>query len=90
MLLPLPVLLPFPGGGHGEPLPYLQGAPCDSVASATLREALEALWHAHPGLRARVLTEQGANREHISVFVGNEHCRHIVATPDMQGVEIPI
>jgi molybdopterin converting factor small subunit len=57
-----------------------------------LREALEALWRAHPGLRDRVLTEQGAIREHIGVFVGNENCRYTgdLATPVAEGAEISI
>ncbi len=39
---------------------------------ATLAEALSALWKLYPGLRDRILTEQGQMREHINVFIGDE------------------
>jgi len=42
---------------------------------ATVHEALEALWRVHPGLRDRVLDEQGEVRQHINVFVGEESIR---------------
>jgi sulfur-carrier protein len=44
--------------------------------ATTLRDALELLWRAHPGLRDRVLTEEGQIREHINIFVGNEAVRY--------------
>ena len=43
---------------------------------ATLRDALEALWSLYPGIRDRVVTEQGEVREHINLFVGNEDVRY--------------
>jgi molybdopterin converting factor small subunit len=42
----------------------------------TLAEALQALWSACPGMRDRVMTEQGQIREHINVFVGKENVRY--------------
>ena len=51
---------------------------------ATLLEALAALWTAYPGLRDRVMTEQGRIREHVSVFVGTENSR------DSGGLRTPI
>jgi molybdopterin converting factor small subunit len=52
-------------------------------APATVGEALEALWRAHPPLRDRVVNEQGEVRHHVNVFVGNESIRHTgsLATP---------
>jgi molybdopterin converting factor small subunit len=44
--------------------------------AATLREALDALGSLYPGIRDRVLTEQGAVREHVNIFVGNEDIRY--------------
>ena len=46
----------------------------------------------HPGVRDRVLTEQGQIREHINVFVGNEDTRYTggLATPVRAGAEISI
>ena len=35
-------------------------------------EALHQLWREHPGLRDRVLTEQGDVRPHVNVFVNSQ------------------
>jgi len=43
---------------------------------ATLAEALSALWKLYPGLRDRILTEQGQMREHINIFIGDEDVRY--------------
>lgn len=43
---------------------------------ATLAEALSALWKLHPGLRDRVITEQGQMREHVNIFIGDEDVRY--------------
>jgi molybdopterin converting factor small subunit len=45
------------------------------VSGATVAEALAALWQAYPGLRDRILTEQGEVRQHVNIFVGEEHIR---------------
>jgi molybdopterin synthase sulfur carrier subunit len=42
----------------------------------TLAEALSALWSAYPGIRDRMMTEQGEIREHINVFIGDENIRY--------------
>lgn len=61
-------------------------------APRTVLEALEALWQSHPALRDRIVDEQGAVRQHINVFVGNEAIRFAdglqTAVPD--GAEILI
>jgi molybdopterin synthase sulfur carrier subunit len=41
-----------------------------------LRDALQALWMAYPGIRDRMATEQGQIREHINIFIGNEDVRY--------------
>jgi sulfur-carrier protein len=53
------------------------------AAPGALSEALAALWSRCPGLRDRVLTEQGELRAHINLFVGNENTRYTggLATP---------
>jgi len=63
----------------------------DETAS-TLADALQALWVACPGIRDRVVTEQGLIREHINVFVGKEDVRYTggLATPIPRGAEISI
>lgn len=47
------------------------GDPGDSVTSA-----LDALFAAHPGVRDRLLTEQGNLRPHVQLFVGKESIRY--------------
>jgi sulfur-carrier protein len=53
------------------------------AAPGALSGALPALWNRCPGLRDRVLTEQGEVRTHINLFVGNENIRYTggLATP---------
>ncbi|HEY3119535.1 MAG TPA: ubiquitin-like small modifier protein 1 [Vicinamibacteria bacterium] len=64
----------------------LEGSP------ATVAQALDALCQAYPGVRDRILTEQGEVRPHVNVFVGVQSIRHTgglqTAVPD--GAEIAI
>jgi len=57
-----------------------------------LDRVLDALWAVHPGVRDRVLTEQGALRPHVNVFVGPESIRFSggLATPVTDGAEVSI
>jgi sulfur-carrier protein len=50
---------------------------------ATLNEALSALWALYPGIRDRIVTEQGEVRAHINIFIGDENIRYTggLATP---------
>ena len=59
---------------------------------ATVGEAFEALWALHPGVRDRVVNEQGEVRQHVNVFVGAESIRFTggFSTPVMDGGEISI
>lgn len=63
-----------------------------NAAPATVREALESLWKVHPGLRDRIVDEQGEVRQHINVFVGNECIRFTggLATAVPDGAELMI
>ena len=60
--------------------------------AGTVSDALQALWVACPGMRDRVVTEQGQVREHINIFVGKENIRYTggLATPVSAGSEISI
>jgi molybdopterin synthase sulfur carrier subunit len=60
--------------------------------AATVRDALESLFALYPGVRDRVLTEQGEVREHVNVFVGSEHIRYTggLGTVVADGAEISI
>ena len=60
--------------------------------TATLAEALSALWRLYPGVRDRMATEQGQIREHINVFIGDEDIRYTggLMSPVAEGSEISI
>ena len=47
------------------------------ASPATVGEALEALWARYPGVRDRIVNEQGQIRQHVNVFVGNENIRDL-------------
>jgi molybdopterin converting factor small subunit len=70
----MPVIIHIPGplrphaGGNSQV--KIDASP------ATLRDALATLWTVYPGIRDRVMTEQGEIREHVNVFVGNEDIRY--------------
>lgn len=46
------------------------------TAPRTLADALTALWTLYPGLRDRLINEQGQVRQHINLFIGNENIRY--------------
>lgn len=46
-----------------------------NTSPKTVGEALSELWKIHPGLRDRVLTEQGVVRMHVNVFLDDENIR---------------
>jgi molybdopterin converting factor small subunit len=62
------------------------------ISEGTLREALQALFAAHPGIRDRLLTEQGEIRQHVNVFVGSSEARLTggLATRLADGAEVSI
>ena len=62
------------------------------ASPATVADALTALCTLYPGVRDRVFTEQGQIRQHINIFVGNEHIRYTggLATPVAAGSELSI
>ncbi len=64
----------------------LHGAP------ATVGEALQEVGRLYPGVRDRVLLEEGTVRPHVNVFVGTENIRDTggLATPLRDGSEITI
>lgn len=61
-------------------------------AAPTAGAALKALWALHPGVRDRVMTEQGEVRQHVNVFVGDESIRFTggLGTPLPDSCEITI
>ena len=63
-----------------------------SIPRGTMSDALTALWALHPGVRDRIINEQGQVRQHINIFVGNENIRYTggLATPVSDGSQISI
>ena len=63
-----------------------------AASPATIGDALMALWTLYPGVRDRIADEQGQIRQHINIFVGNEHIRYTggLATPVGDGAQISI
>jgi len=63
-----------------------------SAEAATLQEVLDLLFVSYPGLRDRVLTEQGTVREHVNIFLGKEDVRYLdgLATQVSDNAEIMI
>jgi len=57
-----------------------------------LSDALSALWTIYPGVRDRIVTEQGQVREHINIFIGEENIRYTggLTSPVPAGCEISI
>jgi len=66
--------------------------PVEVKKGADLREALQSLFAACPGLRDRVLTESGESRRHINIFVANEDIRYTggLAMPIPDGAVVSI
>jgi molybdopterin converting factor small subunit len=53
-------------------------------SASTVGEALDRLWSMHPGLKDRVLTEEGVIRPHVNVFLDTDNVR------DLSGLSTPL
>ena len=71
---------------------YTGGESEVAAEGATLAEVLDDLEARYPGIRARVLDDQGAIRRFVNVYVGNDDVRFLEAldtkTPD--GVQVSV
>jgi molybdopterin converting factor small subunit len=71
---------------------YTGGESEVTAEGATLAEVLDDLEANHPGIRARVLDDQGAIRRFVNVYVGNDDVRFLdvldTKTPD--GAQISV
>jgi sulfur-carrier protein len=54
---------------------YTKGESEVTADGSTLAEVLDSLEAAYPGIRARVVDEQGKLRRFVNVYVGNEDVR---------------
>jgi molybdopterin synthase sulfur carrier subunit len=57
--------------------PLTSGAGEVEVEALTVREAIDALDRDHPGIRARVLDDQGTLRRFVNLFVADEDIRFL-------------
>ncbi|WP_341241332.1 MoaD/ThiS family protein [uncultured Nocardioides sp.] len=62
------------------------------ASGATLAEVLDDLESRHPGIRARILDDNGALRRFVNVYVGNDDVRFLddLATPTPDGVQVSV
>ena len=71
---------------------YTGGESEVSAEGGTLAEVLDSLDGSYPGIKARILDDQGAIRRFVNVYVGNDDVRFLDAldtkTPD--GVQISV
>ena len=72
--------------------PYTGGASEVTAEGGTLAEVLDALEAAHPGIKARVLDDDGAIRRFVNVYVNDDDVRFAeglaTATPDGTSISI--
>lgn len=64
---------------------YTAGAPVVEACGTTVAEVLEDLDRQFPGMRFRVVDEQGALRVHMKVFVRQESVRELSTALDHDG-----
>lgn len=71
---------------------YTGGAGEVGADGATLAEVLADLDARHPGIRARVLDDQGGLRRFVNVYVGDDDVRFLdgLGTPTPDGVQVSI
>jgi molybdopterin synthase sulfur carrier subunit len=64
----------------------------DPGDGATLQQVLDALDAAHPGIRARVLDEQGKLRRFVNVYVDDDDVRFAdgLETPTPSGAQVSV
>jgi molybdopterin converting factor small subunit len=71
---------------------YTDGASEVSADGGTLAEVLDSLEASYPGIRGRILDDQGALRRFVNVYVGNDDVRFLdsleTSTPDGAQVSV--
>lgn len=56
---------------------YTQGAEAVQIDAANIRELIDNLEAAHPGIRERICDDKGAVRRFVNVFVADEDIRFL-------------
>jgi len=71
---------------------YTGGASEVTAEGSTLTEVLESLDSSYPGIKGRIIDEQGALRRFVNVYVGNDDVRFLdgLATPVEEGAQVSV
>jgi sulfur-carrier protein len=71
---------------------YTKGESQVSAEGSTLAEVLESLDGSYPGIKGRVIDEQGQLRRFVNVYVGNEDVRFAggLETETPEGVQVSV
>lgn len=71
---------------------YTGGESEVTATGATLAEVLDDLDASYPGIRARILDDNGALRRFVNVYVGNEDVRFLenLETPTPDGAQVSV
>ena len=71
---------------------YTEGASEVSADGATLSEVLDNLDSSYPGIKGRIIDEQGALRRFVNVYVGNDDVRFLDAldTKTPEGAQVSV
>ncbi|HET9649359.1 MAG TPA: MoaD/ThiS family protein [Microlunatus sp.] len=71
---------------------YTGGAKEVDADGSTLAELLDSLESAHPGIKGRVLDENGALRRFVNIYVGDEDVRFVggLEAPVSDGAKVSI
>jgi molybdopterin synthase sulfur carrier subunit len=71
---------------------YTGGASEVTADGGTLSEVIESLESSYPGIRGRILDDQGAIRRFVNVYVGNDDVRFLEAldTSTPEGAQVSV
>jgi molybdopterin converting factor small subunit len=71
---------------------YTNGESEVSADGGTLAEVLESLDASYPGIRSRILDDQGTIRRFVNVYVGNDDVRFLEAldTSTPEGAQVSV
>lgn len=71
---------------------YTGGESEVAAGGSTLKEVLDSLDETYPGIKGRIVDEQGALRRFVNVYVGNDDVRFLdgLATPVSDGSQVSV
>ncbi len=71
---------------------YTAGESEVTAGGSTLKEVLESLDESYPGIKGRIVDEQGALRRFVNVYIGNDDVRFLngLDTPVSDGSQVSV